>query len=470
MPKKLDHLKTLLLTHELERHTATFPSAPERESAQAAAKAKHDPVTDPENYLTERAKHLLSGWRSLHPEEALKAEQNDFFRQLRLFFLPIALLGAIAGFFLYQLDTKSQVNLLSVPLLGLMAWSFLACTVSLAFWIISFFRTEKTPLTQTLIASLHHWFSRFLIKGSDNHCLTSFHDKWWQTLAFPLRCRLRSALHLLAVAVAFGSIIGLYTRGISTEYRVVWESTFFQNGEEMRAFLAPIFQPAIWLLGDSFPAAESLDALQRTSQSRSTGENAERWIHWYAMTVAILLGLPRLLLALLWRLRSAQAESALTFRSLPVDGWEKILYEATPVTQTLYCVAYPSSPDSDEVSALDGFASQELERKVQIKIVKTIPFGEEEKTLDLGCSVDYILFPLSATPEQESHGAVYHTISQQHTGVQVLLHAKGFDTKNAHLRDAEDRRLTRLRAWHKLFSDKGVKILTPAPTAPTLSR
>ncbi len=461
MSTKLERLRTLLFVHELEQESPDFPSATERKSAQVAAKGKHDPVAEPERYLTERARHLLEDWRSDHPDLAGIASHTNPFRQLRLLVLPLAALSVIIGFFLYQLDTSSEVNLLSVPLLGLIAWSIIACLISLVLWLLSFFRTEKTPLSHSLLCGIRRLLSRLHRSTGDHPGLASFQEKWWQTLHFPLRCRVRSALHLMAVLIALGSVIGLYARGISTEYRVVWESTFFQSGEELRGFLAPLFQPAVSLLGDQFPSADALDALQRSSASSTSGENAEQWIHWYAVTVGLLLGIPRLILALLWRLRSLQAEAALSYRSLPVSGWDRILYEAAPVTRTLRCVAYPTAPDDEELAELTEFLSQTQERKVQLEVASTVSFGEEDEDLCIDGSVDFAIFSLSATPEQETHRAFFSKLQTQHPDTKILLRTQAFDAKNEHLRDAGERRLTRVRAWHKLFSADQVELLVP---------
>src|SRR5690606_14377362 len=97
-----------------------------------------------------------------------------------------------------------------------------------------------------------------------------------------------------AAALALGAIAGLYLRGLVFEYRAGWASTFLEP-DQVRALLAVLFGPASLLTGIELPDAERLAAMRMPP---GPGERAADWIHLQAATLALVVVLPRLALAL----------------------------------------------------------------------------------------------------------------------------------------------------------------------------
>jgi GTPase SAR1 family protein len=125
----------------------------------------------------------------------------------------------------------------------------------------------------------------------------------------------KTTMHWAAAALALGAMLAMYWRGLVFDYRAIWQSTFLsaQSAHQMIHF---VLAPAAWIAGlfggISFPDIASFEQLRAPA---SQGENAARWIHWYAITVFIVVLLPRSLLAL-WshyqvqKLKMGQANAA----------------------------------------------------------------------------------------------------------------------------------------------------------------
>jgi hypothetical protein len=76
------------------------------------------------------------------------------------------------------------------------------------------------------------------------------------------------------------------------EYRASWQSTFLDAGNVYQAARIAL-SPGAALTGIAVPAAGEIEAIRAPS-----GENAARWLHLMAATVALVVIVPRLLLGL----------------------------------------------------------------------------------------------------------------------------------------------------------------------------
>ena len=152
------------------------------------------------------------------------------------------------------------INILAVPLLLLILWNvlfYLGMALNQAFQF-RHFKKAKPDLAQQVAL--------------------------WQGKTY---------LHAAAAALAVGALFGMYWRGLVFEYQAVWQSTFL-SAQNVHEFLSFVLTPAVWLSGTSFPNAIHLSQMQFPAHA---GENAGRWIHWYAITVCLIIVLPRVVLA-----------------------------------------------------------------------------------------------------------------------------------------------------------------------------
>jgi hypothetical protein len=115
--------------------------------------------------------------------------------------------------------------------------------------------------------------------------------------AIPL-ARLRGVLHGAAAALAIGAVAGMFVRGVFFEYAMVWRSTFVRDPEAVSTLLRVVLGPAAWLLGRPLPSVADAEAM-----FGAEGVPAAPWIGLWAVTAALFVVAPRLLLTLVAALR-----------------------------------------------------------------------------------------------------------------------------------------------------------------------
>jgi hypothetical protein len=121
--------------------------------------------------------------------------------------------------------------------------------------------------------------------------------KHWLDVAAPLSvARWKATLHVGALVLASGAVAGMYLRGLLQDYRVSWASTFITREESVERLLSIVFAPSLWLsrllglgLGDAISVPRLLSP---------DGDEADGWIHLFAITVTIAIVIPRAVLAL----------------------------------------------------------------------------------------------------------------------------------------------------------------------------
>ena len=121
-----------------------------------------------------------------------------------------------------------------------------------------------------------------------------------------------AVMHRAAAALALGALLAMYWRGLVFDYQALWQSTFL-SAKSAHALVSTVLSPAAWLgslLGGS--ALPDLTSFQQLRAPQSAGENAGRWIHWYAITVFLVVLLPRAVLALWANRQASQLQLAQT--------------------------------------------------------------------------------------------------------------------------------------------------------------
>jgi hypothetical protein len=126
----------------------------------------------------------------------------------------------------------------------------------------------------------------------------------WLDLAQPLFfARARRLLHLSAVLAAVGLVAGYYFRGFVLRSAAGWEGGGAIGPETAHALLTVLYGPASLLAGISIPAADGMAALRWSAPSLSGVGEPAIWVHLIALTAALYIILPRLILTLLSALR-----------------------------------------------------------------------------------------------------------------------------------------------------------------------
>ena len=193
-------------------------------------------------------------------------------------------------------SASRTVNILAPPLLLLMLWN-MSVYVFIAANLLSqsrYFKLPKLDATQAIA----------LARGT-------------------------TVMHCAAAALALGALLAMYWRGLVFDYQAMWQSTFLST-QSAHQLVRIVLAPAAWLGGffggTTIPDLVSFEQLRAPS---SSGENAGRWIHWYAITVFLVVLLPRCLLAL-WSYRQV-----MTLHLTSKNGAEKTAIKKPNTTSNL---------------------------------------------------------------------------------------------------------------------------------------
>ncbi len=422
----------------------------------------------------------------------------------------VALAGLFAGATLGSIGRLDRFDLLAPPLVGLLAWN-LAVYAGLLTWGVglvlrrSVSRTEGASAARgdagfaaALVRMIHRlkraWrdplgrsagdSSALGLEAEPAAALARFHGQWARWCMPLWKQRLTLALHLAAAAVALGALGALYLRGLAFELRAVWDSTFLVPQQALTV-LGWVLGPASALSGLTLP---SVDAFASLRSSVGSGENAARWIHLWAVTLAIFVVLPRLLLASVAGLQAHRLA-----RSMPI-AWLDEPALAALATQhgrgdvRVRLLPYRIEPGDQARQALREQLTAALGRAPTLDWMAAAAEGDEEvcaaraashpkaaSSASDGPSTPLAWMSAAQTPERETHGRLILalTAASRATGAarRFIVDETGFGSRlTAH--DARLRRAERRQAWAALAEEIGhqaVFVDLSEPTEPALA-
>ena len=197
--------------------------------------------------------------------------------------------------------------------------------------------------------------------------------------------------------------------------------------------------------------------------SVSPGENAARWIHLYAMTVALFVLLPRALLALGQFLAERRLENHFPL-SIDDGYFQAIARAQRGEAAAIRVVPYSYRPSPQATLGLNALLARVFGSGTEVTISPTVPFGGEDAldpALIPGAPVALVaaLFSLSATPERENHGAFVDALAArlpQSTPLALLVDESAFRQRFDELGEAgAARRNERCAAWQRMLAAAG---------------
>jgi Protein of unknown function (DUF2868) len=353
-----------------------------------------------------------------------------------------------------------RINVLAFPHLGLLAWN-------LAVYALIAARSGKAlargaagqlgPISRLVATAGHAIAGEERIAMRDSAVasrLAAFAQDWARASAGLVSTRIARVLHVAAAAFAVGAVAALYMRGLVFEYRAGWESTFL-GPEQVHALLSVVLGPASALTGIGLPDAGRLAELRL---SAGEGENAAPWIHLYAATVAIVVLMPRALLALAaW---IAERRFATRFPMGIDDSYfQRLLRGFRGEAAHVRVIPYGHTPSPRATLALNQLVGRVFGRPSVLDVVDSIPFGGEDalpagSTDAIPHALVVVLFGMSATPEPEHHGAFVEAIAgrlSRTTSLVVVVDESGFVQRFA---DDPRRREDRRSAWRRMLAGK----------------
>jgi hypothetical protein len=360
-----------------------------------------------------------------------------------------------------------RIHLLAPPLLALLAWN-------VAIYPVLLLQTVAGSRARASFGGpLRRWLHALAASGADG----------WAVAGAPLHAaRSAALLHAAAFAIALGALVSLYLRGIAFEFRAGWDSTFL-TAADVHAIVATVLGPASRLSGLALPGVAELDALRF---AHGPGENAARWIHLHAITTALVVLLPRALLALAsaWRARRLARDFPL---ALDDDYFVQLRrrWAAEPVVVRVLPYSYVLTAQRRD--RLRPVLEREVGPLAVPQLAATVPHGGEDDLAAWfdapgalgapgapgtsgesgapgasgasGASMPPVLcalFPLTATPERENHGAFVHALGARAGarpgGLVVLVDESGF-RERFNGPDFERRRAERRQAWEAMLGD-----------------
>jgi len=477
-----DDIRKVLMLQAVEENDEAEETLTPDEKGEAASIAgaplgKDSNRTEQDKFLAGRADVLLDRAASRFPEAANWLHRSTIGHRYGMLALGLGIVAAVIGFLTNELGPEKRINILSFPLLAILLWSLFVYLRD----IFSFFRSNslsagiKVTWIDLLANALQPGLKSESIPEPDlalTAARNSFQYRWRKLYTPVITARLKSLLHTVALILAASAILGMYVKGLANEYTAVWESTFFQSSEQLRPFLQTILGPAAAITGEAIPSAAELEAIHWSEGAKAGGENAARWIHWYAITIGLFVLLPRAIFATIWKLRADRMARTLPFRKTWPRYFDRIISISSGAALDIALVPYALDPDETKKRAITKRLEDEFKRPLDLAWGKMVPFGEEEHASVPEHAGEVIpVYDFASTPEIETHLALYTTLRFPtelgdgpspvgHRPVRsVILDTSAYDKKADSFSDADERKKGRLEAWKKLFASEDVRLL-----------
>jgi hypothetical protein len=331
----------------------------------------------------------------------------------------LVLAGALAcGIALASLDGTHRINILAFPFLGVIAWNLVVYALVAAHAVRVLFPASPSARTVSPWTgkAIGRRLSPLVDKTSQVHAklgevVSRYATDWAQVGGPLLAAHARRLFHLGAASLALGMIAGLYLRGIVFRYEAGWESTFL-GPRVVRVVLGLVFGPASALSGIALPPTDDAVSVLRWTASGGGGDAAP-WIHLIAVTLALGVIVPRLVLAALarvdaWRWRRAKSlpDSLLAYARSALGA-----AHAGRGSGEVVVVPYAFGVSAEARGGLQRWLESAFGRGAHMDLRAMSPYGEEarlrsmlESSTPANAEALVLLMSLAATPESENHG------------------------------------------------------------------
>ena len=388
--------------------------------------------------------------------------------QLPVWFKPtpiILVLAFVAGWSLVGVGQEREINLLALPLVGLLLWNVTVITLSL----FSGLHSGQSRQAPSWLAALMKRDSSPTSNPTDA-VLAEASLKFREAAMPPSLSRVanlsKALLHGGAAVLALGSITAMYAHGWSNEYRAVWESTLL--GEQgVATFFRWIFAPASFVSGLQVPLGD-LPAMHRTITSPAPHPaEALPWIHLYALTLFLGIVIPRVLFAALETWRSSKA----ALRVLASPEWSRYIgqlrNDAAPRGDGAATLLIHASGLDDAAISRWQSALLSCWREVgHIKVTKITSGDEDEFPIQWRPESSWLAFAfsLATTPEDEVHGGlIKQTVaklreSRPDAKAMLLLDATPFESRWKGMADLESRLNDKTALWRRVTAETPMDI------------
>ena len=321
MPLTEDQAAKIILIRSVEECDRGAFSEQLRTEAFVAAKHVEPGLNSIERYASTLFEHLSSSYQSILQLAKMPTPWA----------LPICFAALIMGLGTNLLGSAEKIHVVRNPVFVLVAWNLIVYLTLLIFFLlgkrinpeapvfassqgklepgypIDRFRDHKPKqkpqapwVVKYLIPGVWQFFHKMVFGFQEQKTLAwvirRFSSHWFSVAGQLVAVRWRRLLHLASLFLAMGAVAGMYFRGLFQGYQVVWDSTFMTHEETVSRLIHVLFGPSLWvsnLLGLGLATEINVGRLLLPQ-----GDNAEAWIHLFAITVVIAIVIPRVLLAI----------------------------------------------------------------------------------------------------------------------------------------------------------------------------
>jgi hypothetical protein len=341
-------------------------------------------------------------------------------------------LALITGGMLNLLGDQHRIQLLMNPFIFLWLWNFTLFGVLFFFMLFKKKGQSGSPgFFVHALDGMSQW--RWIPKRIKMQI--RFLIEWGKTSPDVLKRFVEQDFHLGALCMLGGAIAGLYLRGFLVNYTFTWESTSLKSPDELQSVLNLFFAPASWVLRAPVPVLPAQGLAMR----------GDLWIHIFALTSLLYVGIPRTFLIVFSSLHSGS--------DCVVSLSSAYFHQAVRGIRTVF-LSFSFQLELPQMNLLKaelGINNDVMQEMVlwgdalRDKMVSEGIFSEEQLADQNGINLRlFAMFLSIQTPEEEIHGAALSGLSGIDTQI-LLIEGEG----SCPVSD------TRLDLWKNLFAKSG---------------
>jgi hypothetical protein len=455
---------TLLEAFETAQPASPSWSNDDRLWADRVALEAATPGSAPAAFVATRAGHAMQRLAPREPALA-RAQAKPAWRASGL--VAIALIAFALGLGADALDSGWRINLLAPPFWGVLAWNLAVYVLLVALPLVRLARrgpVRRGPIVRAVEALLR--LRQRLPSASSGNAAGAarrYAGLWLARSRGLSLLRAETALHTGAAALALGLVAGIYARGLVLDYRVGWESTFLDAGAA-HALVTTVLGPAAALSGIALPDAATFAALRITPGAPAAAAPAAPWMHLIALTLGLVVVVPRLVLALACGFAAAWRSRRF---ALPLDEpyFQRLLRLGAGGAARVVVVPYAATPSPQATLGLRALLAATLGNttRLDVRIAPLVPFGAEDVAPgDIGADTTHAiaLFDLGATPEAEHQTRFLRTLAAalpKGAALAAIVDASAFARRFAGL---DSRVAERREAWRLWSEGAGTAAVT----------
>jgi len=312
-----------------------------------------------------------------------------------------------------EIGGAKRVNILYSPVAPLVLWNVVVYALLAARFVVRYGEAAGPGPIERMLVRLAGGL-RSAGRRNDE-ALVAFTQAWTAAAASTYAVRAARILHFAAAALALGVVAGLYVRGLGLEYRATWESTFL-DPSAVRSLVAVFYAPGALVTGIAVPGVAHVAAIRAPDS-----ENAAAWLHLMAATLAVVVVLPRVLLAL----AAAAVEryrGAHLCDDLDDPYFQRLLrgFQSGPVAVDV--VPYSFALPAPGMASLDKLLARALGASVTTRLAPAVAYGDEEAMPELRSGSTVVaLFNAAATPEREAQGRFLANLADARRSLVVVV-------------------------------------------------